>query len=313
MFFCMNLNTESPNSNTTNISELNTSEFVNLFIQEDKAVWRALEQAQKQIASVIDKLTEQFNKNDFLSSFNPQNPEPYFGPRIFYVGAGTSGRLGVLDSVECLPTFSTHPDMFQGIIAGGKEAMFRAVEGAEDNERAGFEIIDTLSNTKDIVIGISASGSAPYVIGALQAAQQKGCVTVAIANNPNAKIFNIASSNILLDTGSEILSGSTRLKAGSSQKICLNIISTGLMIKLGKTYKNLMVDLQATNAKLLTRAKNLTQIITNASDQEVSSALATSNFRVKHAVLKILKNFNFEESEKILKKNKGFLSRCIDS
>ena len=308
----MNLNTESPNSNSSNLTALSSIEFVNLFIQEDKAVWLALEQAQTQIARVIDKITAQFNKYDFLASFNPKNPELYYGPRIFYVGAGTSGRLGVLDAVECLQTFSTHPDMIQGIIAGGETAMFRAIEGAEDNEQEGFDTIESKITNQDIVIGISASGSAPYVIGALKAAREKGSITISIANNPSAKIFTLSDEKILLDTGSEILSGSTRLKAGTSQKICLNIISTGLMVKLGKTYNNLMVDLQATNAKLVARAKNLTQLITQASDNEVNEALISSNYRVKHAVLKILKNLNFEEADLALKRHKGFLANCIN-
>lgn len=308
----MNLNTESLNSNSSNLSELSSDEFVDLFIQEDKAVWVALEQAKTQISRVIDKISNQFDQHDFLASFNPKNPEEYYGPRIFYVGAGTSGRLGVLDAVECLPTFSTHPDMIQGIMAGGETAMFRAVEGAEDNEQEGFKTIESTVTSQDIVIGISASGSAPYVTGALKSARQKGCITIAIANNPSAKIFNLADEKILLDTGSEILSGSTRLKAGTSQKICLNIISTGLMVKLGKTYNNLMVDLQATNTKLIARATNLTKLITQASDEEVSSALASSSYRVKHAVLKILKNLNFEEADLALKRHKGFLANCIN-
>jgi N-acetylmuramic acid 6-phosphate etherase len=308
----MNLNTESLNSNSSNLSDLNAGEFVNLFIEEDKSVWTALEKAQTQIARVIERITEQFNKHDFLVSFNPKSPEPYYGPKIFYVGAGTSGRLGVLDAVECLPTFSTHPDMIQGIIAGGEKAMFRAIEGAEDDEQEGFNTIESKVTNLDIVIGISASGSAPYVIGALKSARQKGCLVIAIANNPGAKILTFADEIILLDTGSEILSGSTRLKAGTSQKICLNIISTGLMVMLGKTYNNLMVDLQATNTKLLARAKNLTQLITHASDKEVSDALTSSNYRVKHAVLKILKNLNFEEADLALKRHKGSLANCIN-
>jgi N-acetylmuramic acid 6-phosphate etherase len=308
----MNLNTESLNSNSADLDKLSSAEFVSLFIKEDQAVWQALQKAQEQIATVIERISKHYSQHDFLSSYNPKRPEDYYGPRIFYVGAGTSGRLGVLDAVECLPTFSTHPDMLTGIIAGGESAMFRAIEGAEDDWQQGFQTLKSIIKKSDIVIGISASGSAPYVIGALQCAQEQGCITIAIANNPDAKIFQITDLQIFLDTGPEILSGSTRLKAGTSQKICLNIISTGTMVKLGKTYKNLMVDLQATNTKLVARAQKLTQLITKADPNEVLLALESSNFRVKHAVLKILKNLNYQEADEILKKNKGFLGKCID-
>ena len=211
--------------------------------------------------------------------------EPYQGARLFYVGAGTSGRLGVLDASECPPTFSTHPDMVQGLIAGGDFALRNAVEGAEDDEIAGKELIQhRIINSKDIVIGISASGGAPFVISALKTARERGATTIAIANNPNATIFGYCDQKILLETGPEILAGSTRLKAGTAQKICLNIISTGLMVKLGKTYGNLMVDLKASNSKLKKRALDLVTKILGCDEAKALKLLQENEYKVKKAV-----------------------------
>ena len=327
--------TESQNPQSTNLDQLNSLEYVQLHLQEEQAVMKALKNADEQIAQAIDLIYESFknyqgteSKNlpeklpedlqncdaisgdvsgDTVSSLKPglaPSPErlatkemaeltepelfrgnyirkneqvgtdapgdeqernaadgtlqvdsKYQGPRLFYIGAGTSGRLGVLDASECPPTFSTHPDMVQGLIAGGDVALRNAVEGAEDDEIAGEKLIQQcLISPKDILIGISASGGAPFVISALKTARERGATTIAIANNPNATIFGYCDQKILLETGPEILAGSTRLKAGTAQKICLNIISTGLMVKLGKTYGNLMVDLKASNSKLKKRA-----------------------------------------------------------
>lgn len=280
--------TESQNPNTKNLDKLSTQEFVSTYIDEDKAVWVALEKASGSIAKAIDIIYSQFKTiKDQLEPYDPTKPELYNGPRLFYIGAGTSGRLGVLDASECLPTFSSHPDMVQGIIAGGDRAIRHPVEGAEDDEAAGYKIISKTLNSHDTLIAISASGSAPYVIGALKAAKDKGSRTIAMANNTDALSFKYAEHSIFLDTGAEILAGSTRLKAGTAQKITLNIISTGLMVKLGKVMGNLMVDVQATNAKLKKRAIGLVKQLTNCSEAEAVQALEECQYRVKKAVERV--------------------------
>ncbi|MDA0772311.1 MAG: N-acetylmuramic acid 6-phosphate etherase [Cyanobacteria bacterium] len=272
--------TESANPNSVNLDQLSSLEYVQLHIQEEHAVMQALKNAEKQIAQAIDLIFESFKEVDL-------DQEPYQGPRLFYVGAGTSGRLGVLDASECPPTFSTHPEMVQGLIAGGDFALRNAVEGAEDDEIAGEKLIQQCSiNSSDVLIGISASGVAPYVISALKTARELGVTTITIANNPNAAIFRHCDQKILLETGPEILAGSTRLKAGTAQKICLNIISTGLMVKLGKTYGNLMVDLKATNTKLKKRAVNLVMTIMACDEAKALKLLEENDFQIKKVILR---------------------------
>ncbi len=275
-------NTESQNPNTKNLDKLSTEEFVSTWINEDKAVWTALDKASTQIAKAIDIIYNQFKAiQDELEPYDPGHPTIYKGPRLFYIGAGTSGRLGVLDASECLPTFSSHPDMVQGIIAGGDKAIRHPVEGAEDDEAAGYKIISETLNPQDTLVAVSASGGAPYVIGALKAAKEKGAKTIAIANNPDALSFKYAEHYIFLDTGAEVLAGSTRLKAGTAQKITLNMISTGLMVKLGKVIGNLMVDVQATNIKLKKRAIGLVKHLNNCSEEEAIEALEKCQYKVK--------------------------------
>ncbi len=278
-------NTESANPNTANLDKLSTQEFVNVFLQEDQAVWRALEKAKTEITAAIDLVYKNFiGIEETIEPYNPHEPKPYNGPKIFYLGAGTSGRLGVLDAVECLPTFSAHPEMIQGIIAGGERAITKAVEGAEDDAEAGKRIVEEKLNANDVLIGISASGGAAYVIAALEAARRLGAKTIAISNNPDALSFQYCDQRIFLDTGAEVLAGSTRLKAGTSQKITLNMISTGLMVKLGKVIGNLMVDVQATNIKLRKRAINLVMKITGCKEAEAIQALEKCQYGVKKAI-----------------------------
>lgn len=304
--------TESINPNTQSLDQLGSLDFVELYLNEDKEVWVALNKASGQIAKAIDLIYDAFkNSTAYLEPYNAQKPSFYNGPRLFYIGAGTSGRLGVLDAVECLPTFSVDPEMIQGIIAGGQSAMFRAVEGAEDDENAGIEIIEETLTKDDILVAISANGAAPYVLGALKAARNKGSKTIAIANNKEAEIFALSDHHIFLDTGAEILSGSTRLKAGTAQKITLNMISTGLMVRLGKVYSNLMVDLQATNAKLIRRAVNLVTEITDCDDTRALAILKESNYKVKQAVLKITQGLSYDEASSLLIKARGHLGRII--
>ncbi len=291
----MQSTTEAQNQNTIKLDEQSSSQLVETFIKEDAQVLAAIEQAKEEIAKAIDIAYEA------LSS----------GGRLFYFGAGTSGRLGVLDASECPPTFSANPEMVQGVIAGGDLALRKSIEGAEDSKEEGATYVEKNLNQKDVVIGISASGTTPYVAGVLEAAKRIGIKSIAISNNPNALISEIAIHNIFLNTGAEVLSGSTRLKAGTSQKMVLNIISTSVMVKLGKVYQNLMVDLKASNKKLVRRAQNLVMRITNCSESDASSSLEKCDYKVKNAVLYILKGLNFKESEELLEKNAGFLGKCI--
>ena len=203
---------------------------------------------------------------------------PHFGPggRLIYVGAGTSGRLGVLDAAECPPTFGVPPGMVQGMIAGGPGAMFQAVEGAEDDPDLGAAaMIDADVNERDTVVGISASGQAPFVLGALRQAVKRGASTVALTNNRPSEMESVAAVTIAPVVGPEILAGSTRLKSGTAQKMVLNMISTGAMIEIGKTYGNLMVDVQATNRKLKARAVRIVRQVTGATRERAEDALVT--------------------------------------
>jgi N-acetylmuramic acid 6-phosphate etherase len=300
--------TEDLNKSSENLDCLSTREFVDLYLDEEKKVREALVNASAEISLVIDLISDKFISNNY---FDYADREDYTGPRLFYIGAGTSGRLGVLDASECPPTFSVQAEMVQGIIAGGDIAIRSAVEGAEDNAEAGYQEIKNLVRASDTLVALSASGNAAYVIAALKSAQELGALTIAISNNPQAEIFNHTEQNICLETGPELLSGSTRLKAGTSQKIVLNMISTGLMIKLNKVYSNLMVDLKASNKKLVKRSVNLVVKITGASEAEALETLEQANFRVKNAVLMIMKNLSFAETKNILKGAKGSLRACL--
>ncbi|MDF5377181.1 N-acetylmuramic acid 6-phosphate etherase, partial [Vibrio parahaemolyticus] len=226
--------------------------------QQDKLVPLAVEKVLPEIAEAVDKITEAFK----------------VGGRLFYIGAGTSGRLGVLDASECPPTFGTDPEMVVGIIAGGKEAMFRAKEGAEDDPTLGEQ--DLKENTltqRDVVVGIAASGRTPYVIGGLEYANELGATTVALSCNPDSPIADIADIAISPVVGPEALTGSTRLKSGTAQKLVLNMLTTASMIRLGKSYQNLMVDVKATNAKLVARAARIVMQATDCTNQEAKTAL----------------------------------------
>jgi len=260
--------TEAINQASSNINELTELEMVELFIKEDAKVISAIEEAKADIAKAIQTIYKALEQ----------------GGRLFYIGAGTSGRLGVLDASECPPTFGVSPELVQGIIAGGDIALRNAVEGAEDDEEAGAKIINEKLNEKDVLIGISASGYAPYVRAALRAARKLGCQTIAVANNKNAQIFKDAGHQIFLNTGAEIITGSTRLKAGTSQKLCLNIISTCTMVKLGKTKGNLMTHLQAKNSKLKNRAIKLVQEITGLDEESAKAVLEANNYNIEGAL-----------------------------
>ncbi|MHC6801538.1 N-acetylmuramic acid 6-phosphate etherase, partial [Vibrio antiquarius] len=225
---------EGRNPDTMDIDLLPSLDIVQRINQQDKLVPLAVEKVLPEIAEAVDKITEAFK----------------VGGRLFYIGAGTSGRLGVLDASECPPTFGTDPEMVVGIIAGGKEAMFRAKEGAEDDPALGEQDLKENALTQhDVVVGIAASGRTPYVIGGLEYANELGATTVALSCNPDSPIADIADIAISPVVGPEALTGSTRLKSGTAQKLVLNMLTTASMIRLGKSYQNLMVDVKATNAK----------------------------------------------------------------
>ena len=228
------------------------------------------------------------------------------GGRLVYVGAGTSGRLGILDSVELYPTFSWPKDRALGLLAGGQQAMFESIEGAEDSlEQGRLDVAAVNVDQRDVVILLAASGATPYVMGALEAARAAGALTIGIANNPAAPVTLGAEIAITINTGSEVIAGSTRLKAGTSQKIVLNTLSSAIMVRLNKVYGNLMVDLQPSNAKLLRRAVSLTMRATGANEDEARVALAACNFQVKVAIVSILEKIGVDEAQARLAATQG--------
>ena len=286
------LTTETRNTQTMNLDELSTSEVMTLMNQEDQKVAVAVEEALPTITKVVEAITESFSK----------------GGRLIYMGAGTSGRLGVLDAAECVPTFSVDPSMVQGLIAGGMKAMTVAVEGAEDSKTLGAEDLEAIQlNDTDVVVGIAASGRTPYVIGGLEYAASVGATTATISCNKNAEISQFAQMPIEVDAGPEILTGSTRLKAGTAQKLVLNMLSTGAMIGSGKVYQNLMVDVKPSNKKLEERSKRIIMQATECTYEEASEAFEAANHQVKLAIVMILTHSDKETAEQKLTEAKGFI------
>lgn len=298
MEFCYSqLETEQINRRTKNIDQCSTIEIVRLINQEDATVANAVREVLPQIAEAVDMSYEAL-KN---------------GGHMLYVGAGTSGRLGVLDASECVPTFGVSPEMVQGCIAGGDIALRTPVEGCEDNLELGREQIKVYAITqKDVVVGISASGSAAFVIGALEAAGKCGAGTVAIVNNPDSRMREYARICIEAVTGPEVLSGSTRMKAGTAQKMILNMLSTAVMIKLGKAYRNLMVDLVASNRKLEDRAKRLFCKATGKGEEEAEKYLEDAGMDTKLAIMMCLSKLGKEEAAKVLKEYGGHLELALN-
>ena len=293
-----NLTTEKRNEDTLNLDKLSIIETVTKMNQEDEKVIAAIEKKKESIAAVIEQVVKSL-KND---------------GRLFYFGAGTSGRLGILDAAECVPTFSTDPELVQGIIAGGESAMTVAVEGAEDSTTLAEEDFRERGLTdKDIVIGISASGRTPYVIGGLKYAAEVGATTASISCNENAEISTFASFPIEVTAGPEILTGSTRLKSGTLQKLILNMISTISMVHLGKVYGNLMVDVKPTNEKLVERAKNIIVEATGCTKEEATHYFEDSDEQVKLAIIRILTKTSKEEGLALLEANDGFIRKAVDN
>lgn len=290
------LTTETRNTQTMNLDELSTSEVMTLMNQEDQKVALAVEEVLPMITNVVEAITESFSQ----------------GGRLIYMGAGTSGRLGVLDAAECVPTFSVDPSMVQGLIAGGMKAMTIAVEGAEDSKTLGAEDLKAIQlNDTDVVVGIAASGRTPYVIGGLEYAASVGAKTATISCNKNAEISRFAQMPIEVDAGPEILTGSTRLKAGTAQKLILNMLSTGAMIGSGKVYQNLMVDVKPSNKKLEERSKRIIMQATECTYEKAGEAFEAADQQVKLAIVMILTDSDKTTAAQKLTTAKGFIRETL--
>lgn len=293
-----NLTTEGVNQNTITIDECSTEEILRMINSEDQKVALAVEKEIPQITKAVDMLYSALKD----------------GGRMFYIGAGTSGRLGVLDASECPPTYGTEPEMVQGYIAGGDVALRSAVEGCEDDKKAGEELIEQCGVTdKDVVIGITASGSAAYVIGALQKARDIGAGTIGVTNNKANDFDKYCDICIAPLCGPEVISGSTRMKAGTSQKMVLNMLTTSVMVKLGKVYQNRMVDLRASNKKLNSRSIRMICEITGADEQTAATWLEKAEKSTKLAIMCILSGYEVEEAKELLEQNNGYLKSALKS
>ncbi|MYA70184.1 N-acetylmuramic acid 6-phosphate etherase [Candidatus Poribacteria bacterium] len=294
----MQSTTEQRNLNSIDIDLKSTSEIVRIFHEEDKKAVAAVEAESDAIADAIDLCVAAFQS----------------GGRLFYVGAGTSGRLGVLDASECPPTFSTPPEMVQGIIAGGDVALRRSVEGEEDKPERGAEAIREQQLTpQDILVGIASSGQTPYVIGALKEAHAIGATTIFLCCVPPPVHLKAWVTHFIAPiVGPEIITGSTRLKAGTATKLVLNMLTTAAMIKLGKVYNNLMVDVHASNTKLVARSIRIVQAVTGVDPAAAEAALAQANGQAKLAIVMLAKGLNPTDASTLLEKHSGFLRQVLD-
>lgn len=291
-----NLTTEKRNKDTLDIDNLSTVEMLKKINDEDKKVAYAVEKEIEKIAKVIDESAIRLKR----------------GGRIFYIGAGTSGRLGILDASECPPTFGVSSEIIQGLIAGGFEAIFKAKEGDEDKDHLAVnDLKEKNLNESDVVIGIAASGKTPYVIGGLKYANEIKALTVSITCNENSNVAKSAKISISPVVGPEVITGSTRLKAGTAQKMVLNMISTGVMIKLGKVYSNLMVDLKSTNNKLIERAKNIVIEATDISYEKATKILEETNYDVKLSIFMILSSMELDKAKETLNENEGYIKKAL--
>ena len=291
-----NMSTETRNQNTMNLDIMSPLEVVTVMNQEDAKVPAAITPALPNIAQCVTWAIESIEA----------------GGRIIYMGAGTSGRLGVLDAVECPPTFGVAPEVVVGLIAGGEKAFVKAVEGAEDSRELGRQdLIDINLEKRDIVIGIAASGRTPYVLGGLAYAQEVGCHTVGISCNPGSAVGAAAELAIEVVPGPECLTGSTRLKSGTCQKLILNMISTATMVGCGKAYQNLMVDVMQTNEKLVVRAQNIVMEATGCEREVAAEKIAIAGGNAKTAITMILADCGLEEAKERLAKARGHVREAI--
>lgn len=286
--------TEYRNENTKDIDLLPTIEIVKKMNEEDKLVALAVEEESENIASAIDLIAKQFLK----------------GGRLIYFGAGTSGRLGILDASECPPTFSVSHDLVQGFICGGDEAIRHSIEGAEDNAELGYEDAKIL-NENDVAVVISASGNPKYLLGVLKRAEEVNCKTIGVTCNPNGRIAEDAGLVICPEVGPEVIAGSSRLKAGTAQKMILNMLSTGAMIKIGKTYENFMIDLQPVNEKLKDRAIRIVAQIANVSHSEALATLLKCNWEIKTSIISLMMKLDIDKARQELKKYGGVLRKLL--
>lgn len=290
------LKTETPAQEHAQLDQYPTAELVNVLVDDQINAVNAVRAAAPRIAAAVAAAL----------------PRIEAGGRLIYVGAGTSGRLGVLDSVELYPTFSWPHERAVALLAGGVNAMFVAVEGAEDDlVQGGVDLRALNAGPNDVVLLLAASGGTPYVLGALRAAREAGALTVGFANNAEAPVANEAEIGVTLDTGSEVISGSTRLKAGTSQKIALNTFSSALMVRLNKVYGNLMVDLKPTNAKLVLRAVRLTMYATGADEAAARAALEQCDFHVKVAIVALSKKTSIGQARALLDAARGSVRQAL--
>ena len=288
--------TEQRNPNSMHVDSLSALEIVQLMNEEDKQVPLAIEKCLPQIAQAVERIVAAFQQ----------------GGRLVYIGAGTSGRLGVLDASECPPTFGVSPEMVKGIIAGGERALRHPIEGAEDSKAQAVVDLQTIQfSSNDVLVGIAASGRTPYVIGALEYAKSLGSVTVSIASNPNSEMANIVDIAIDTVVGPEVLTGSSRLKSGTAQKLVLNMLTTASMILMGKCYQNLMVDVQASNEKLKARAIRIVMQATDCDKALAEETLKQADQNAKLAIMMILSGLDRAQAEALLEKHQGKLQLAL--
>ncbi len=296
--YLASLGTERINEATRNIDLVTTAEMVDMMNKQDIEVPLAVKTQLPQVAKAVDILYSAMSD----------------GGRMFYIGAGTSGRLGVLDASECPPTFSTPPELVQGFIAGGDVALRKAVEGSEDSREEGIALVHEIGLTsKDALIGITASGSAPFVLAAIEEAGRLGAATIGVVTNADTKLAKLCDVCIAPVVGAEALVGSTRLKSGTAQKLVLNMLTTCVMIKLGKTYGNLMVDLNPSNSKLVDRAERIIKEVTGVDDETAKKALCDSGNSTKLAIMTILSGLSTQQARELLQENGGVLRKALGS
>ncbi|MFC7393408.1 N-acetylmuramic acid 6-phosphate etherase [Scopulibacillus cellulosilyticus] len=291
------LTTETRNKRTMNLDQMSIEEFLKVMNEEDAKVAQAIREQIPQIAEAVKRIIKSFKS----------------GGRLIYMGAGTSGRIGLLDAVECPPTFGTNPDEVIGLIAGGERAFIKAVEGAEDSRTLGVQDLQDIKLTKkDAVVGIAASGRTPYVIAGLEYANKIGATSIAVSCNKDSEIGKAAQIAIEVVNGPEVLTGSTRLKAGTAQKLICNMLSTASMIGIGKVYGNLMVDLQLTNEKLVERAKRIVMEATSCDFKTAEEYLKKANDKPKIAIVMLLTGMSYEDAVKRLEKSQGFVRKAVE-
>jgi len=292
------LTTEGRNAASTDIDRLSTLEMLTVINQEDKKVALAVEAILPAIARAVDAIVAAFAQ----------------GGRLFYCGAGTSGRLGILDASECPPTFGTPRSQVVGLIAGGHQAILQAVENAEDNQQQGAQdLIDIGFSRHDVLVGIAASGRTPYVLGALEHASATGAVTAALSCNPHSPMAQLAQIALTPVVGPEVITGSSRMKAGTAQKLVLNMLTTGAMIRSGKVYGNLMVDVEATNQKLVQRQIDIVMQASDCSADEARAALDACGGHCKTAILMRLADLNAAAAQALLAAHKGFIRQAMQA